>query len=151
MRGAISFGPAHYEPTHPDLFWYGIHPAESLFTVMGPGCESVVRTHTADTDVVTGVWGDGRTGVLYGLRNGRNEYRVTLFGTDKIVSQPDGRSYAPLVREIVAFFRTGRAPVPLEETVELFAFLEAADESKRRGGVPVTLREVLARHGPAQR
>lgn len=150
VRGAISYGPAHYEKTHPDLFWYGIHPAESLFAVMGPGCESVVRTHTRDTDVVTGIWRDGRTGVLYGLRNGRSEYRVTLFGTDKILTQTEDRSYAPLVREIIEFFRTGQAPVSLDETVELFAFLEAADESKRRGGVPVTLQDVLHRHASTQ-
>jgi hypothetical protein len=28
--------------------------------------------------------------------------------------------------------------------LELFAFMEAADESKRRGGVPVTIAEVMA-------
>jgi len=32
-----------------------------------------------------------------------------------------------------------------EETIEIFAFMEAADESKRRGGAPVSLNEVLAK------
>jgi hypothetical protein len=41
------------------------------------------------------------------------------------------------------FFQTGIAPVSSEETIELFAFMEAADESKRRGGQPVKLSEVL--------
>ncbi|MEO7676944.1 MAG: Gfo/Idh/MocA family oxidoreductase, partial [Verrucomicrobiota bacterium] len=56
IKGAISTGPAHLESHHPDLFWYGIHPTEALFTIMGTGCETVVRTSTPDTDVVTGVW-----------------------------------------------------------------------------------------------
>ena len=40
--------------------------------------------------------------------------------------------------------RTGVAPIAPEETVEMFAFMEAADESKRRGGQPVTISEVIA-------
>ena len=39
--------------------------------------------------------------------------------------------------EIVRFFRTGQPPVAAEETLEILAFMEAADESKRhdwRGG-----------------
>ena len=53
--------------------------------------------------------------------------------------------YDPLLAEVVAFFRTGRAPVPDEETLELYAFMSAADESKRRGGAEVKLADVLAR------
>ena len=52
--------------------------------------------------------------------------------------------YEPLVVEIVKFFKTGKPPVSAEETLEIFAFMEAADESKRQGGKPVDDRE---RHG----
>ena len=37
VRSAISYGPAHLEPHHPDLYWYGVHPTEALFTVMRRG------------------------------------------------------------------------------------------------------------------
>lgn len=147
VRGAVSTGPAPLEPHHPDLFWYGIHPTEALFAVLGTGCERVVRTHTPDTDVVTGVWRDGRVGTLIGIRNAAAPYRVTLFGTRAVVDQKPGGDYAPLIREVIRFFQTGVAPVPPEETLELFAFMEAADESKRRGGAPVTLDEVFAAAG----
>jgi hypothetical protein len=144
VKGAISYGPCYYEEHHPDLFWYGVHSTEALFTVMGTGLESVVRTQTADTDVVTGVWAGGRVGTLHGLRNAATPHRVILFGTEKVVAQPEGKtSYAPLVREVVKFFQTGIVPVSPEETTEIFAFMEAADESKRRGGVPVRVEEVL--------
>lgn len=143
IRGAISYGPAHLEATHPDLFWYGVHPVEALFTVMGTGCETVTRVHTADTDVVTGVWSGGRVGTLRGLRNQATPHGVIVFGTKRVAQQEGGGDYAPLVGEIMRFFKTKEPPVSAAETIEIFAFMEAADESKRRGGVPVQLAEVL--------
>jgi len=147
IRGAISYGPCHLEPHHPDLFWYGVHPTEALFAVMGAGCETVVRTHTQNTDVVTGVWSDGRVGTLRGLRNQKTPHKVILFGTKAVAEQQGGGNYAPLVAEVMKFFKTGVPPVSPEETVEMFAFMEAADESKRQGGAPVQIAEVIKRHG----
>ena len=147
VKGAVSTGPCHIEPHHPDLFWYGIHPVEALYAVLGTGCETVVRTATPDTDVVTGVWKDGKVGTLIGIREAAAPYRVTLFGTKAVVDQKPGGDYAPLVREVMKFFQTGVAPVPAEETIELFGFMEAADESKREGGRPVRVADVLRQHG----
>ncbi|MBI2432213.1 MAG: Gfo/Idh/MocA family oxidoreductase [Candidatus Hydrogenedentes bacterium] len=144
VKGAISYGPAHLEVHHPDLFWYGVHPVEALFTAMGTGCESVVRTATPDTDVVTGVWSGGRVGTLRGLREQATPHVVILFGAKAVAEQKPGEdSYAPLVQEVVRFFQTGVAPVSPEETLEIFAFMEAADESKRQGGAPVKISEVM--------
>jgi predicted dehydrogenase len=145
VRSCISIGPCHLEPHHPDLFWYGVHPTEALFTVMGIGCETVVRTTTPDTDVVTGTWKDGRVGVLYGIRTSGTPHKVIVFGSKSVVEQENSGDYAPLVVEIVKFFQTGVAPVSPEETVNLFAFMEAADESKRQGGAPVKISGVLER------
>jgi len=150
VRGAMSHGPAHTEPHHPDLFWYGIHPTEALFTIMGTGCETVVRTKTPDTDVVTGVWSGGRVGTLRGLRNAKKRpYRVTVFGTNDVVDQKAAWSgdYSPLIREVMKFFQTGVSPVPPEETLEILAFMEAADESERQGGRPVKIKDVMKKHG----
>jgi GFO/IDH/MocA oxidoreductase family protein len=148
VRAAISFGPAHLEEHHPDLFWYGVHPAEALFTIMGTGCESVSRTHTDDTDVAVGAWSGGRTGTLVGLRTKPLPHRVIVFGEKSFAEQKSaGDDYAPLVREIMKFFQTGVAPVSLDETLEIHAFMEAADESKRRGGAPVKLSEVMEKAG----
>lgn len=146
LKGAISYGPAHLESTHPDLFWYGIHPTEALFTIMGTGCETVVRTSTEDTDVVTGTWSGGRVGTLRGLRNAATPSRVIAFGSDSVAERPAGAGYAELAHEIVTFFNSGEPPVSSEETLEMFAFMEAADESKRQGGVPVSISETLKKH-----
>jgi hypothetical protein len=145
IRSVISYGPAHLEPHHPDLFWYGVHPTEALYTIMGTGCESVSRTTTKETIVVTGTWSGGRVGTLHGLTGKVTPSKVIVFGSKSAAEQKGGGNYAPLVREIVKFFQTGIAPVPPEETVELFAFMEAADESKRQDGKPVKISDVMAK------
>lgn len=145
IRGAISYGPCHLEPTHPDLFWYGVHPTEALYTIMGTGCESVTCVKTEEFHVATGVWKDGRVGTLYGLRTGATPHKVTVFGTKAVAEQVEDGNYAPLVAEIIKFFRSGEPPVQPEETIEMFAFMEAAHESIRRGGAPVRIEEVLER------
>jgi len=144
LRSAISYGPSHLELHHPDFFWYGVHPTEALFTVMGRGCISVVRTSTPDTDTVVGTWTGGRTGILHGLRTKTLPHQVIVFGTTGFAEQQKTtHDYTPLVREIMTFFQTGISPIPAEETLEMFAFMEAADESKRRQGAPVQLEAVL--------
>jgi predicted dehydrogenase len=143
VRGAISWGPASVEEHHPTLFWYGIHPTEALFTVLGPGCESVVATETASALVVTGRWKGGKVGTLHGIKDGKRGYKVVKFGTAGIVEQSTGGDYTPMIREMVEFFRSGEAPVEAKETLEIYAFMEAADESVRRGGARVTISEVM--------
>jgi len=144
VQSVFSYGSARTEPHHPDFFWYGIHPVEALYAVMGTGCKTIVRTHTDDVDVLTGVWADGRTGTVRGSRNGSSQPGLIVFGTKGIVEKKPGGDYAPLLREIIRFFQTGIAPVPAKESIEVLAFMEAADESKRQNGRPVALDQVMA-------
>lgn len=137
---AETISPAPLEPTHPDLFWYGIHGVESLVTLMGPGAEKVKRGVTADGKIeVTVTWKDGRTGIF---REGQ--------GYSGIVKAEKGEGeagkfdgYEPLVKEVAAFFHSGKSPVAAEETLEIYGIMEAADESKRRGGAEVSVAEVM--------
>ena len=132
--------PSPLEPHHPDLFWYGIHGVESLFTVMGSECISVKRGKTEDGKIeVKGKWTDGRTGIF---REGKG-YGGKAIGKkgESEVGKFDG--YAPMIQEIVTFLKTGKPPVTPEESIAIYAFMEAADESKRRNGKEVLLKEVL--------
>lgn len=151
LIGCDQYAPCPLEAHHPDLFWYGIHGVEPLFTIMGPGCRSVTRVHTKGTDVAVGVWEDGRIGTMRGIRDGRLGYGSTVFGTKGIVEGGGFDGYEPLIVEIIKFFKTGIPPVSPDETLEIIAFMEAADESKRQGGRPVTLQSVKqkARHQAA--
>jgi hypothetical protein len=151
VLGAEAYSPCSLEKTHPDLFWYGVHGVESLYTVMGTGCQSVVRVATPGEDVVVGTWDGGRVGTFRGMRVGKAGYGGTAFG--ETGTEPIGGSggYRPLLVQIAKFFRTGKPPVDPEETKELYAFMEAADESKHRGGTPVLLREVKEKAADAAR
>jgi predicted dehydrogenase len=144
VLGCDAFGPCHLEEHHPDLYWYGVHGVEALYTIMGTGCQTVARTQTDGTELVVGVWTGGRIGTFRGLRQGRAGYGATVFGTKGIAPAGNDAGYEPLVVEIVKFFKTGKAPVTAEETIEIFAFMEAADESKRQGGKPVKIESVMA-------
>ena len=146
--GAVKYceatSPASLEKTHPDLFWYGVHGCESLYTVMGRGCETVKRGTTADGKIeVVGTWSGGRTGIFRESKT----YTGVAKGEkgEAVIGAYDG--YAPLVVEVIKFFQTGVAPVSPEETIELFTFMEAADESKRQGGAAVKLSDVLKKNG----
>jgi hypothetical protein len=130
-------------PGHPDLFYYGIHGCEILFTIMGPGCQTVTRVMSETADLAAGVWEDGRLGTFRGILKGRAGFGATVFGQECVRPAGEFEGYEPLLVEIARFFRTGRAPISVEETLEIYAFLEAADESKRQGGRPVALAEVL--------
>ena len=143
VTGAHTYSPATLEPTHPDLFWYGVHGVETLFTLMGTGCETVQRIPGEETDIVVGTWEDGRVGTFRGMRSGKGGYGGRAFGTEGIMDAGPYEGYRPLLVEIVKFFQTGIAPISPEETIEIFAFMEAADESKRRGGESVSIEEVM--------
>ncbi|MCP5116382.1 MAG: Gfo/Idh/MocA family oxidoreductase, partial [bacterium] len=140
--GVVTWGPGPTEPHHYlDLSWYAIHATEMLFTLMGPGCVEVTRTSSENLDVVTCRWKDGRIGTVNALRP-RGGYGAVVFLPKGAVQGPEKSrsSYTPLLREIVKFFQTGEPPVPNDVTLEMFAFMDAAQKSKEQGGKPVKLR-----------
>ena len=131
--------PCSIEPHHPDLYWYGIHGVESLFTVMGTGCKTVRRGKTPDGLIeVTGAWEGGRTGVF---REGKG-YGGEAKGEKGAAPVGGYDGYAPMIADVVKFFQTGVPPVSPRETLEIYAFMTAADESKRQGGKTVPLPEI---------
>ncbi len=134
---------APLEPTHPDLFYYGIHGCDLLFTVMGSGCRTVTRVKTPTADLAAGVWEDGRLGVFRGILRGQVGFGATVFGEKKIAQAGNFEGYAPLLAEIARFFKSAKPPVTPQQTLEIYAFMEAADQSKRQGGTPVSLESVL--------
>ncbi len=145
ILGCDAWSPCSLEEHHPDLFWYGVHGVETLYTLMGTGCQSVTRVSTPGVDLVVGVWDGGRIGTFRGIRQGNATYGATVFGSKAVMPGGTYGGYKPLVIEIGKFFKTGKPPVSAEETIELFAFMEAADESKRQGGCPVSIEAVISK------
>jgi hypothetical protein len=145
ILGVTTWGPCSYQSGTPDLFFYAIHGIESLFTLMGTGCETVARSKGPITDQVTGVWKDGRIGTYRGIVKGKSEFGAIVYGSKGVRQGAKTISYEALCRQIGKFFRTGEPPVSEAETIEIFTFMEAADESLRQGGKPVALADVLAK------
>jgi hypothetical protein len=139
VLGADTYSPMKFEKTHPDLFWYGIHGVEMLLTVMGTGCVSVQRTISDDQEVCTGIWADGRIGTFRGIKTGKQDYGGTAYGKTGIMHLGPYNGYDPLLVKIIEFFKSGIPPVEKVETLEIFAFMEAADKSKKKKGARVNL------------
>ena len=144
VRGAFTYSPANLEKNHTDLFWYGIHGVELLYTVMGTGCVEVTQVqHTEAEDMVIGYWGGNRVGTFRGIRSGKRDFGGTVFLENNIITLDPFRGYHSLVAEIAGFFKSNIPPVPVAETIEIYTFMEAAQESKRLGGMKVSLKDTL--------
>jgi predicted dehydrogenase len=140
--GCDVFGSSSWAEFHPDLYLYGIHAVEPLFAVMGTGCQTVRRVKADETDMVIGVWNDGRIGTFRDLNKGKSGYTAIIYGT-KGSATGKSAGYAPLLDRIAEFFKTGKPPVPAEETIEIFAFMSAADESKAKDGAPISIQQLI--------
>ena len=143
VLGADCYSPDAYEPTHADFSWYGIHGVEILYTIMGKGCIEVSRSSTKNYNVVTGIWDDGRIGTFRGIRTGHNYYGGTVFCESKTIQADGYKGYGVLLSQILKFLRTKEVPITPEETIEIFTFMEASNESKRQNGAPVSMESVL--------
>jgi len=141
--GCDVFGSSSWAEHHPDLYLYGVHAVEALFTVMGPGCQTVRRVKTdKGVDMVVGIWEGGRVGTFRDLRGGKAPATAIIYGS-KGSAMGNSSGYARLIDEILKFFKTGKAPVPADETIEIFAFMSAADESKAKDGAAVSLKKLI--------
>jgi len=139
ITGADCYSPHKSEPTHPDFGFYGIHGVETLYTLMGTGCESVSRVSSEDGDIVSGVWKDGRLGTFRAIVSGPAVYGGTAYTGSAAVPAGGYAGYRVLLDEILKFFLTGQSPVPAEETIEIFTFMKASNMSLERGGKPVKM------------
>ena len=141
IHGAAAWTPASTHPGNPGLFHYGIHGVEVLYTVMGPGCREVWCAAEAGGEVVMGRWRDGKIGTLRGIRTGAAPFGVTVFAekTVRTLDLDTRFTYRELLRQIVAYFETGRPPVPLSHTGEIVAVIEAALHSANNRGEPAPL------------
>jgi len=128
------FSPAPQEPTNPGLFWYGVHGVEMLYTLMGPGCEKVTCFPSENGEILVGSWREGRRATLAATRLSTHDYGAVVHGSkgSRAFVCQIGALYVPLIREIVAFFRGAEPPVPIETTVEIMAFMEAALNSNEK-------------------
>jgi hypothetical protein len=142
IAGVLIWGPGPFEQFQQlDLSWYAIHSIEILFTLMGPDVQQVTRTYSSGADVLTGIWKDGRIGTVR-VNRPYSTFGAVVFYANK--NEPTVYSnfepgYAPLVREIVKFMQTKVPPVSNDETLKIYEFMDAAQQSREHGGIPVNI------------
>jgi Oxidoreductase family, NAD-binding Rossmann fold len=137
VEACEAFGPMALLDDYRDYFWYGIHSAETLYSFMGAGCQQVQTTSTDKIDIIVGTWDDGRIGTLRGNRIGANDFgcMLTIDGETKFaLVSGEVPYYALMLKKIVPFFQTGISDIPIKESLEIIAFLEAASQSRSQGG-----------------
>lgn len=159
VLGCDVYGGCPTESHHAELYWHAVHSIETLYTIMGTGCETVRCASTPYAESITGVWEDGRVGTYRGIKKGSLKYSATVFG-DKGVStagiyghgvpvkgvvptNDKYMGYEGIAIEMAKFFKGGPVPVSAAETLEIFAFMEAAHESKRQKGAAIKVADIL--------
>lgn len=140
VLGAEIYSPAYTEPSHKDLYWYGIHGVEMLFAIMGTDCISVQTQTGADADIHVAEWPGNRIATLRGIKKGGDGFGGTVFTEDKIITLGAYQGYAPLLQRIINFFETGKSPVASIETLAICKFIDAAHQSRLNGGTKVFLK-----------
>jgi len=160
VLGCDVYGGWDVKAADADGFTRPLHSIETLYTIMGPGCVKVSCTSTPTAESITAVWKDGRVATYRGIKQGALRYSATVFG-DKGVStagiyghgipvkgivptNDKYMGYGGLALQLSKFFKTGVAPVPPEETLEMFALMQAAEESRGKGGAMVELKSLGA-------
>lgn len=124
----------------PGIMYYGIHGVETLFTLMGPGCESVQAITTASGTLTIGNWADGRLGSVRGFAEGVAGFGFRVVGTEGHRALLVGTEYIyrELLKRVIEMFETGEPPFDIRETLEIIAFIEATLKSAETGRrVPV--------------
>jgi len=140
--GVDVFGPMAEEPTQPGLFWYGCHSVEMMVCAMGPGCAEVRCVRNEENDALVATWRDGRVTTLRGARGGHGKFGVVLHRKDRAVFLDPYAGppfYLSMLDAILGSLPEGRSAVPHEEMLEIVAIMEAANQSRDAGGIPVTV------------
>ena len=81
---------------------------------------------------------------MRGFSSGLYAFSITVYGDKGVLhSEQKPEGYGALLVEIAKFFKTYVPPVDPNESLEIIAFMEAADLSIARGGVAVSLSEIM--------
>ena len=141
VLSVMTHSPFILNATMPGWIYYAIHSVEQLYALMGQGCRQVRCIADDCGAVAVGTWAEGKTGIARAMKKGPHGYGLTVWREKGVHTSTveGGTIYGGLLASIMKFVRTGISPVSIDESVEVIAFLEAANESMARDGAPVAV------------
>ena len=128
---AETWGPLGRAAKGSSIVWYGVHAFEMLEKIMGPGAITVTTVPDHNGAVCVVAYEDGRRGIVT-LTKGNYAYGGLLRKEKEckmFQSGGGGYLYHNLISDIGRFFRGEYEGVPLVESFEIMAMLEAAELS----------------------
>ena len=128
---AETWGPLGRAAAGSSIVWYGVHAFEMLEKIMGPGAIAVTTVPDRNGAVCVVAYEDGRRGTVT-LTHGNYSYGGLLRkGKECKMFQSGGGQYLyhNLISDIGRFFLGEYDGVPLAESFEIMAMLEAAELS----------------------
>lgn len=127
---------------------YGIHALEAVEPLVGPGFLTVTTQGGENGDVVHLTHRSGVRVTLGALHDAYGSFgAVHLYGTKGELALKLTDTYHAFRGQLVAWIdmlRTGRRPLPFEETVELMAVIIAGIRSREQGGRTIAIADILA-------
>lgn len=129
-RVCFATGPLGKAPTGSSVIFYGVHTVEMLERIMGRGAKKVFAQASPSGTGAIIEYSDGRRGFVQ-FNDGN--WNWALLGFDEKGAKSCGVDaaylYTDLLKKSIEFFNGAEAPVPIEDTLEIQAILNAIDDS----------------------
>ena len=146
ITAVSAFGPMSTHEQLPGLLWYGVHAVEMIIRTMGPGCDTIRTVTNEDHDVVTAQWADGRVVIYHGMRNGHSRFGLLIHRKSDVqfvdASAFDVPWYYSMLSDIIPAFAKKQSPIPMEDSLAVMSFIDAANRSRLENGKAMTVAPV---------
>jgi len=124
---------------------YGIHALEAAAVISGRGIYSVQNIGVPGKETVILKYPDERKVILNAYYYAKTPIEVTIVGTKKtvtVISEDTFYAFKTTLLKFVELIRTGKPPIPYEETLEFSKVIIAGAVSLREGGREVLIKEI---------
>lgn len=129
LSSVVSVGPGEW-------FNYGVHAVEMLGTVVDARATKVHRHAYPERDIAVVEYDIGPSAVVETLRDAAYVFHLTAYGAEGHASMEVKDAlgfYTNTMRKFAEMVRTGTAPIPASQTLDVLAILEAGNRSAERG------------------
>lgn len=127
---------------------YGVHALEPVFTLLGPGVESVTNVASNGANFVTLRHAGGAHATIAILPDAAaSSGAIHVYGTKGHLAVRLADTYTAFRNQMLAFIQTlesGRSPFPFSETIEIMLVLIAGLRSREDGGRTIEMESLKA-------